>query len=396
VKARKNDLLIGIASADITPPVGISMPGYGLRTSTSLGHPLRAEALVVRGAGGSWALVTSDVIGYQGPYVAGIRQAVAERTSLKPEAILISAIHTHSGPATTGFGAEIQPIDAEYNASLAGTLADLIVAADAAAEPGHFEVAWTEAGELASNRRVQAADGTWTNEWRDPQGLHSGFVDPAVLLVAVRRDDGRCDGLLVNYGCHPVVLGSKSLAISADYVGYLKDALEASGLTKKAMFALAGGANINPRVCIQVGPEQPKAMGERLAEIVASAARKLRPIAGGAVTSHRQPWELTRVRAANWPGGGVGTIIATEIQALRAGDLGLIAIPGELFSEYNAMLRKVSPTPHTVVISLANDYIGYLPTDEAIVQGAYETSHCPTDVLEEALMDAARGVLSGL
>jgi hypothetical protein len=221
-------------------------------------------------------------------------------------------------------------------------------------------------------------------------------VDPAVLLVAVRRDDGACDGLLVNFGCHPVVLGGKSLAVSADYVGYLKDALEARGLTRTAMFALAGGANINPRICIQIGAKHPKAMGERLAEIVASAAENLQPVASGSVRRRRQDWELVRVRAARWPGCGIGTTIATEIQALRAGDLGIVAIPGELFSEYNALLRKASPTPHTVVVSLANDYIGYLPTDEALAQGAYEASHSPTDVLEESLMTAARGALAGL
>lgn len=38
-----NELLLGIATADITPPVGALLVGYGLRESASAGHPLRPE-----------------------------------------------------------------------------------------------------------------------------------------------------------------------------------------------------------------------------------------------------------------------------------------------------------------------------------------------------------------
>ena len=63
-----------------------------------------------------------------------------------------------------------------------------------------------------------------------------------------------------------------------------------------AAFINAGGGNINPRVCIQVGAEYPEKMGEALADIVAPAVEKLRPVAPGPLKYHRQPWNIVRTR----------------------------------------------------------------------------------------------------
>jgi hypothetical protein len=396
IKASPSALRIGVAAIDLTPPIGVGLSGYRPRNSDGVGHRLRAEALVCRGAGGAWALVTSDVIGYGRDYVKIIRQKIARLTGLRPEAIMISGTHTHSGPAVIRFGdEEVSPLDAAYNQKLQGLLVRVAAAAFKAARPGRFEIAWTEAPALGSNRRVRRNNGEWTNEWEDDFGRHPGYFDPTVMLVGVRRPgQAGLDALLVNYGVHPVVLGPGSLKISADYVGYLKDSLEALGLARTTLFALAGGGNINPRTCIKVGAEFPRKMGEALADLVAHAAARLSPVAGTRVASHREPWTVTRTRQPAKPsstrGRKVGDDIPTEIQVLRAGDLVFLSTPGELFSEFSRMFREASPFPHTAVVSLANDYIGYLPTDAAQAEGAYETNMAPAAGLQGPIMEHAR------
>ncbi|MBN2582488.1 MAG: neutral/alkaline non-lysosomal ceramidase N-terminal domain-containing protein, partial [Planctomycetes bacterium] len=391
-----------IATADITPPVGATMVGYKPRKSTAQGHTLRAEALVCKdSAGRGWALITSDTIGYPRAYVQDVRRLVAARTSLAAEAVIVSGTHTHSGPATSMFGdEELEPLDVEYLESLKETLADLVARAWAAAAPATLEVAYTEAPALGSNRRIQQADGTWANEWNDPDGKHPGYFDPTVMLVGVRRPDKHLAALVVAYGCHPVVLGPDSFDISADYPGYMKDTLEAQRVAETVLFVNPGGANINPRVCIRVGAELPKTMGEALAAIVAPAVGKLSPIASGEPRSHLQPWNIVRTRDAlkgqQSPGRRKGDTIASEIQAFRAGDLSLVSLPGELFSEYQSMLREASPTEHTLPVSLANDYIGYFPTDEAQAQGAYEANMAPAAGLEGMLMDHAHKAFAAI
>jgi neutral ceramidase len=397
---QEQELLIGLASADITPPIGCTLVGYTPRQSTELGLRLRAEALVCLGHGGAWALVTSDTIGYPLAYSKRVRQAIASATGLAAGAVILTGTHTHSGPSTVSFGDEGQaPLDRQYLDQLNDELVALVARAHASAAAGSFEVAYTHAPLLGHNRRIRMPDGIWGNEWQDPQGRHQGYYDPTVMLVAVRRPDGAREGLLINFGCHPVVLGPASLAISGDYAGYLKLQLESAGGSgiPLTMFALAACGNINPRICIQTGSEHPQQMADALAKIIVEALPRLKPVASGAVAAACVPWSITRTRDAikrrNRPGSQTGEAIATEVVAARAGDLGLVAIPGELFSEFNPRLRQRSPATHTLVVTLANDYIGYIPTDRAQEEGAYETRMAPADQMEEPLLEHAHQAL---
>ena len=394
-------LNIGVAALDITPPPGVTLSGYKPRTAAALGHRLRAEALVCRGARGGWALIAADVIGFPRPLTAAIRRAVRAAVGLPPAAVLVSATHTHSGPSTIWFGGGApSETDRAYLEPLPERLAGLVRSAWEAAGPGRFESASIAVPELGSNRRIQAPDGTWTNEWQDDEGRHPGFFDPTLLLAGVRRPDGALDALLVNYGVHPVVLGPGSLDISADYVGYLKDAIEASGAARTVLFALAGAGNINPRHCIQVGAEHPRRVGEALAARVRAALPSLAPLAAGAPRRRRAAWTFPRTQDT-MPGKGsrsmkAGENVRSEIQALRAGDFAVIGIPGEVFSEFNAPLRAASPAKATVIASVANGYIGYLPTRAAMAEGAYEARMAPANNVETLLLEAAGHALAAI
>ncbi|MEX0744515.1 MAG: neutral/alkaline non-lysosomal ceramidase N-terminal domain-containing protein [Phycisphaeraceae bacterium] len=398
----EDQLHIGVASVDITPPLGAVMVGYRSRRATSIAHPLRAEAMVCRGPGGAWALITSDTIGYTRAFADPVRAAIAEALGIPAGAVVLSGTHTHSGPCSIVFGRgeKLDPLDRDYLDELSGKLVALAQRAADDAQPGSFEVAYTRAPDVAHNRRIQREDGTWANEWEDREGKHPGYYDPAIMLVAVRRPDGRRDALLVNFGCHPVVLGPQSLALSGDYVGYLRRQLDAEANAGLTLFALAACGDINPRTCIQTDEAHPGALGEKVARLVLDALPGLEPVAASAVASCCVEWSITRTREAGKykgaPGRNAGDVFETPIVALRAGELGIIAAPGELFSEYNAMLRAASPTRHTLVVTLANDYPGYLPTDEAQRQGAYETTMAPADHLEQPLMQHAAAAFAGV
>ncbi len=398
--AEPEQLCIGVATEDITPPPGVALAGYGTRSgrAAEVGHPLRAEALACRQGDGGWVLVTADAIGFPCDLVARVRQQVAAATGLPEAAIVLAATHTHSAPAgLRTYAAELEPVDHACREQAEAALAAVAAAAWAGVEPGTFEAAWTEAGELAHNRRVIDADGRARNEWEDPQGRHTGYCDPAVLLVGVRRPDGRRAAVVVNYGCHPVTLGPASTAISADYVGYLKDYLEEAAVAEVALFALAGAANINPRIAIRTGAEFPRAMGRALGARCAAALAQARPLAGGPVRTCRVPWEFVGSHA--WPpssGRRQGGTVRTEVMALRAGDLFALTAPGELFSELATEFRRLSPSPHTLVISLANDAVGYLVTDQTAAEGALEAMRAAGQAIEQPLLEGARAAVAGV
>jgi hypothetical protein len=70
------------------------------------------------------------------------------------------------------------------------------------------------------------------------------------------------------------------------------------------------------------------------------------------------------------------------IQVMRIGDLGICAIPCEVFTEIGLELKKKSPLKQTFTISLANGYNGYLPTPEHHKLGGYETWRARSSYLE--------------
>jgi len=61
-----------------------------------------------------------------------------------------------------------------------------------------------------------------------------------------------------------------------------------------------------------------------------------------------------------------------EVMAIRAGDVGIVGLPGEVFCEFGLAIKERSPASHTLVFELANDAVGYIPTAEAYEQGGYE------------------------
>src|SRR5205814_9079363 len=61
------------------------------------------------------------------------------------------------------------------------------------------------------------------------------------------------------------------------------------------------------------------------------------------------------------------------LQTFRIGDLGIAAIPCEVFAEIGLELKKKSPFKSTFTIELANGYNGYLPTPAQHASGGYET-----------------------
>ncbi|RKY00351.1 hypothetical protein DRP77_11590, partial [Candidatus Poribacteria bacterium] len=69
--------------------------------------------------------------------------------------------------------------------------------------------------------------------------------------------------------------------------------------------------------------------------------------------------------------------VETEVQAFSIktdrGDLAIVGLPGEMFAEIGLQIKKRSPFETTVTVELANDWVGYVPTERAFEEGGYET-----------------------
>ena len=74
--------------------------------------------------------------------------------------------------------------------------------------------------------------------------------------------------------------------------------------------------------------------------------------------------------------------VRLRIQVIRVGDLAVVAISCEVFTEFGLEIKKRSPLKRTFTVSLANGYNGSLPTPAHHALGGYETWRARPSYLE--------------
>jgi hypothetical protein len=90
-----------------------------------------------------------------------------------------------------------------------------------------------------------------------------------------------------------------------------------------------------------------------------------------------------------------GKPIDAEVQVIALGDqIAWVGLPGEIFVELGLAIKEASLFPYTIVASLSNDTIGYVPNRDAYPQGAYEVFNARGGAGSgELLVDAAMRML---
>ena len=91
-----------------------------------------------------------------------------------------------------------------------------------------------------------------------------------------------------------------------------------------------------------------------------------------------------------------GRPIEAEVQVIALGDdVAWVALPGEIFVELGLEIKKRSPFRQTIVVELANNSIGYVPTKRAFGEGNYEvvSARC-AEGSGEMLVEAALRLLN--
>jgi len=385
-------ILLGTAMRVISPPPGVPLVGYPSgRPNTGVALDLCARAAVFGIPGRpepAAAVVVLDLIHVDLDLGRSIRErAAAAVPGLAPGSILVTATHTHSGPG-------------RLDDAAIGRVVEAIQAAWAAREEVTARFGRGRA-RLGHNRRVVDSEGKAKNDWKDPDGLHSGFFNPD-LPFAVFEDarSGEVRALLVNYGCHPVVCGPGNTRVSADYPGYLVRSLEKTAKARTVLFITGAAGDINPREPLFAEAERARPMGEALAAEILARLPQARPVrtlpvavASAEVRGVVRP-ESERRFVSRLEETPEGPRIVSEVQALRIGDLAFLAVPGELVSELGVAIQNSSPFEDTIIVYNANDHLGYLVSDVVRREGGHETASAVCPEIEKPLLAAAREALA--
>ncbi len=394
-------LQAGAAQVDITPPPGLEMYGFfnritEHRKASGTLDPLFARVLVLQAGDRRLALVTLDLgRTFNEAWLGRLRAAVKDDSRV--DAVIVAASHTHSGPNIL----DVYPdgrVPAWEDAAL-DKVAHAVHQAAAALEPARIGTGYGNAY-IGYNRRQVDPAGHVTMMWRNPDKVANGPVDSTVGVIRVDRADGSPIALLVNYACHPTVLGSDNLRYSADFIGPMAATVAASWDGKPVCFFLQGAAgDINPYFdgtpLDQGAVEKRDWTGRELGTEAARVARGIKTAEAAAASIDFAddvmvfPWrwepgkfrqDLLRVDgplilqdhadvlASDSPPAELSLHVTT---LLINRQIGLVGMPGEPFVDFQESWRDRCPVRACFFLGYANGYYDYIPTIRAATQGGY-------------------------
>lgn len=379
--ARRFPFLVGSGIADITPPleVGLLMSSVERRWAPFEGVrlPLHARALVIEAEGHRVAVVSLELLGLSDVAMGGMsrfRQAVIDASggAVGAEDLVLTSIHTHSAPETLGLSdLHRTPAFQGWLQSLSKQIGAAVRMGAERVRPCSMAVASTTAAGLGIHRRIKTTRGVLLSHPPVPADIvlsREGAVDDFVNIGVFRDEAGQVATLVVNTACHPVHEMCIPF-VSPDYPGVMSAVLERRFPGAHVLFLNGADGNVNPPT-VSGGARPAESHGVRLAEIVESALSEGCTVEGAGLDLARCDLD---VPARSAKGNGKPDSIRTQLTALRVGDAAFCFLPGEPFAETGLAIRAESPFPFTFLAGYAEGSIGYIPTDEAFLEGGYET-----------------------
>lgn len=422
----------GASTANITPPLGSGLVGnFGIPPPANYVHDeLHARSLVLDDGTTKLVFVVVDNVGIIREVFDEAKRLIFEETKIPVAQILMSSDHTHSASSASGLGNlrggwnAGMPLD-DYQRFLVRRIADGVRIALNNLEPARIGWGVGNVPQHLFNRRwkmknpvvnpfggkdqVQMNPGIGNPDLVEP----AGPTDPQVSFISVQSFKGRPIGILANYSLH-YVGGVPRDHISADYFAVFADRIQellkadrqdppfvgimsngTSGDVNNINFGAPAEkhepyakmrivandvANEVLRVyqSIQYKDWVPlRAAQSELnlkvrkptPEMLAYAQKVLaKPETETPVHRLEKTYAERTIQMNKWPEN-----VNVLMQTFRIGELGVAAIPFEVFTEIGLEVKARSPFKPSFTIELANGSYGYLPSPEQHQVGGYET-----------------------
>lgn len=413
------ELAVGAHAVDVTPRRPTFLYGYPHvpRTSTGVHDPLMASAMYLHDGQREVLFVCVDVIWVSKQLVAAARERIQAAIGLRPESVMITATHTHSGPVTLTMvsNAEdpvVPPPDPAYLEQLLDGIVAAAIEAYRCAEPAEMAFATADCDGIGGNRHDR-----------------NGATIREIPVVAARSANHPARWLALMYvnRVHPTVLHEDSTLISGDFPGMCREHLQAA-LRKECpvLCHLGAAGNQSPRNVTSANDyAEARRLGELLGQSILSSldAAEFRRDWTVVAESSTANFPIRRVPAlseamellATWnsrlvelraSGAEKSTVrtaecavfgaeetvclaravargalqpaaeacLPAEIQIVWLDRFCFVGWPGEVFSEFALRVRDWDSNAY--VITLANGELqGYVVTEEAVRQNVYEASN---------------------
>jgi putative membrane-bound dehydrogenase-like protein len=425
-------LRAGAAAVDISPQTlpALQNGGFLERLTNRVVDPLYARALVLSDGKETIAIVIVDSCMFPTTLCDEIKRLATKETGIPANRILISATHAHSAPAAMmclGCAA-----DEAYVKFVPARVAQAIADAHEHLQPAKLGWAIVDAADLTNCRRwITRSDRMGT----DPFGgrtvramMHPGYQNPdytspagpidpwlSVLSVVSAHDETPIY-VMANLSMHYFGGAGFSAGYFGEVAGMLETRIgklsskEAPGFVgvmsqgtsgdlhwmdyskpRKEISRQQYAASVADRVLkawktIEHRASHSLAMAEKRLTIdlrTPSQGRRewARPI--NAARLDRPPRNQVEVYAQQVEWIHENPTAEVVLQAVRIGELGITAIPNEVYGITGLKLKRQSPLAATFNLELANGATGYIPPPEQHRLGGYTTWPARTAGLEE-------------
>jgi len=272
----------GIASIDITPPVGMYHRMWGAAAhdrSTGIHRPLRATVVVMRPLSGQpsqqvkshplsdnvnrcqqTVLVSLDHCLLRAPEMEALLSETCRLTSLSRAELLVTFTHTHSAGYLSRDRAHLPGGDliGPYLDALPSKIAEAFRAAEASVKPVTLTYGSTTCEMGCHRDYFDDARGHFVCGFNpdaaEPLPLNVVRVTTENNLACESDSDGESSlarqtcvvATIVNYPCHTTTLAWENTLVSPDYVGALREVVERE-TNAPCLFLLAPCGDIGPR-----------------------------------------------------------------------------------------------------------------------------------------------------
>ena len=417
----------GSATSNITPPLGTAIPGgFRPRYAQNIDDELFAKALVIENGSTRIALVTCDLIAVTQRIVDIAKQRIADRCEIPPQYVMVNATHTHTAVAVADLLGVDEDMD--YTEWVPLKIADAVELAVLKLVPARIGFASVSEDRITFNRRWHMKDGTvrMNPGIEHPELVKpTGPIDPELAMMYVESEDNTSISAVANFSLHYIGTDNGN-AISADYFGhfdrlmrrYLGETcvsllwnaasgqinnIDFSGQTKwtsgghsqaeKMANVLAGHfitemQFMEKHESLQLSgkldtltfrrkqiAEQDLKVSEEVLSLNIGTYDKYETGPFSWVVGQFIPKNLVDIYALECQRlSKLPEQMTAPVQVLRLGEAAIVALPGEVFVETGLNIKSKSDVKPLFLVSLANGYIGYICTDEALAQqGGYET-----------------------
>ena len=447
-------LQAGAAMIDVTPekfPVVVN-GGFFPQYVDTVQDPLYVRCLVLSDGKQLIALVVIDTCVIPFDYCERLKAEIVAKTGIPKNRIMVSSTHCHSAPALAA--AHSAEADTAYMDFLPDKVAGAVAEAKANLTP--VKVGWA-VGNDPNNvycRRFLMKPGTaMTNPFsykRDDRAMmnpgfnnpdmiaRTGPVDTAVSVLSLVSSDGKPVAVFANYSTH--YAGVRGGVLSGDYFGVFSQQIKemiaekvgADNVSARFVGMMSNGTSGDANCIDFLNPERkfdylsvghdtaqaamavwpsieyydhvPLAMAEKrltianrvpTAEEVQAAKERVAQFPDGKPQSIPDVYALNVSGMGDWP-----KTSEVVVQAIRIGELGITALPGEIYGITGLEIKARSPFLPTFNIGLANGNYGYIPPPEQHALGGYNTwrtQYCCLEVdAELAIKATAIELLKGL